>query len=87
MPFFGTDEFVDLCRALNVNDVVIAVNYCTDSPQEAANRVEYCDGRIPTNADPNWRVDSYQVADKAPKGYFAWLRAQFGHPEPYNIRW
>ncbi|MCL6629646.1 MAG: hypothetical protein K6U00_08620 [Armatimonadetes bacterium] len=87
IPFFGTDEFVDLCTALNVTDMVITVNYCTDTPQEAANWVEYCNGRVPATPDPNWRVDSYKAGDKAPKGYFAWLRAQFGHPEPYNIKW
>lgn len=29
---------------------------------------------------------SYLAGEKAPEGYFAWLREFFGHPEPFNIR-
>ena len=38
---FGTDEFVDWCRAAGT-EPMMAVNLGTDGPEEARNLVEYC---------------------------------------------
>lgn len=45
--YFGTDEFIDLCRQLGV-EPQICVNMGTGTPEEAARWVEYCNGAIDT---------------------------------------
>ena len=86
-PYFGTDEFADFCDDVGCAEKLITANYCTGSPQEAANWVEYCNISAPARPDPKWRVDSYSGTAKAPRGYFAWLRSRFGHPQPFNVRY
>lgn len=45
--YFGTDEFIALCRLLGV-EPQICVNMGTGSAQEAADWVEYCNGALDT---------------------------------------
>ena len=40
---FGTDEFIDYCRAVGAEPVLV-VNISTGTPDEAARWVEYCNG-------------------------------------------
>lgn len=63
---FGTDEFIKYCRKINA-EPFICVNMATGTPEEAANWVEYCNGRDNT--------------------YYANLRRQSGHEEPYNVKY
>jgi len=84
---YGTDEHMELCRRLGAR-VTITVNFESGTPQEAANWVEYVNGEVPAEVPADWREDSWGGGDAAPAGYFAWLRARFGHPEPYGVeRW
>ena len=82
---YGTDEHADFCRLVNAAPT-ITVNFGNGTTQEAANWVEYCNGKIPDNPDPKWNATSYKGDEDAPKGYFAWLRGNLSHPEPYNIK-
>jgi alpha-N-arabinofuranosidase len=44
-------------------------------------------GGSPLSGKKEFKVEgSYLAGEKAPDGYFAWLREYFGHPEPLNIR-
>ncbi len=77
---FGTDEFIELCRRVG-SEPIIVVNAGTpdwnskrspeladvDWPQEAAEWVEYCNGP----ATSKWGK----------------LRAENGHPAPYNVKY
>jgi alpha-N-arabinofuranosidase len=45
---FGTDEFVQYCRTIGA-EPYICVNHHTGTPQEAANWVEYCNGKENTS--------------------------------------
>ncbi|MFD2329983.1 alpha-L-arabinofuranosidase C-terminal domain-containing protein [Cohnella sp. GCM10020058] len=45
--YFGTDEFIGFCRALQV-EPLICVNDGSGTPEEAAQWVEYCNGGIDT---------------------------------------
>ncbi|GIP37870.1 hypothetical protein J31TS4_11500 [Paenibacillus sp. J31TS4] len=45
--YFGTDEFIQFCRDLNV-EPLICVNDGSGSPEEAAQWIEYCNGDIDT---------------------------------------
>jgi alpha-N-arabinofuranosidase len=45
--YFGTDEFIALCRQLGV-EPQICVNMGTGTPEEAADWVEYCNGGLGT---------------------------------------
>ncbi len=62
----GTDEWVQLNRAMNSENVV-CLNMGTGTIQDACAWLEYCNGE--------------------PGTYYADLRAQFGHPEPYGIKY
>jgi alpha-N-arabinofuranosidase len=62
----GTDEWVQLNRAINSENVV-CINMGTGTIQDACSWLEYCNGEQGT--------------------YYADLRAQFGHPEPYGIKY
>lgn len=44
---FGTDEFIDFCRAINT-EPMLGVNMGTGTIQEAANLVEYCNTPVGT---------------------------------------
>lgn len=83
--FFGTLEYAELCRHLKAQ-MIITVNYQTGTAQEAANWVEFCNGIAPDRPDTTWMVDSFSGDEKAPAGYFAWLRSQFGKHEPLNVK-
>ncbi|MGH9845420.1 MAG: alpha-L-arabinofuranosidase C-terminal domain-containing protein [Blastocatellia bacterium] len=61
----GIDEYIVLCRKLGA-EPYITVNFGTGTPEEAAQWVEYCNGRPGTEMGR--------------------LRAQNGHPEPYNVK-
>lgn len=63
---FGTDEFVEYCRALGA-EPYICVNMGTGTMDEAQAWVEYCNGTSNT--------------------YWANLRRQNGHPEPYGVKY
>jgi alpha-N-arabinofuranosidase len=45
--YFGTDEFIQFCRELQV-EPLISVNDGSGTPEEAARWVEYCNGSIET---------------------------------------
>lgn len=63
---FGTDEFVEYCRALGA-EPYICVNMGSGTMDEAQAWVEYCNGTGNT--------------------YWANLRRQNGHPEPYGVKY
>jgi len=63
---FGTDEFIEYCRAIGA-EPYICVNLGTGTLDEAAAWVEYCNGTGDT--------------------YYANLRRQNGHPEPYGVKY
>jgi alpha-N-arabinofuranosidase len=62
----GTDEWVQLNRAINSENVV-CLNMGTGTIQDACSWLEYC--------------------NSGPGTYYADLRVQFGHPEPYGIKY
>jgi len=82
---YGTDEHVEFCRSVNV-EPTITINFGNGTPQEAANWVEYCNGKIPESPDPKWNATSFKGDEKADPDYFAWLRGNFSQKEPYNIK-
>lgn len=86
-PYFGTDEFMAFCKAVGCQEKMITVNYCTGSPQEAANWVEYCNAPAPQTYSQSWTITSYEGDAKAPPGYFAWLRQKLGHARPYGVKY
>lgn len=63
---FGTDEFMEYCRALGA-EPYICLNMGTGTLDEARAWVEYCNGTGDT--------------------YWANLRRENGHPEPYGVRY
>jgi alpha-N-arabinofuranosidase len=71
---FGTDEFIQLCRQIN-SEPVIVVRIGFDRPesehemilQEACDWVAYC--------------------NEPPTGKWGSIRAANGHPEPYNVKY
>ena len=71
---FGTDEFIDLCRRVGAEPLIV-VNIGmfpdrsgeADYLQEAKDWVQYCNGP----ADSEWGK----------------VRAQNGHPEPYDVKY
>jgi len=82
---YGTDEHMELCERVGA-EATITVNFESGTPREAANWVEYVNGEVPDDVPSDWTVDSWSGDAAAPPGYFAWLRSQFGHPEPYGVR-
>lgn len=86
-PSFGTDDFMSFAAKIGCRHELMIANYSTGTPQEAANWVEYCNATAPTTPNPAWTVTSYSGDQQAPKGYFAWLRKQFGHATPYKIEY
>lgn len=63
---FGTDEFIELCRLVNAEPILVA-NVATGTPSEFADWYEYCNGGTDTK--------------------FGALRAEYGHPEPYDVKY
>lgn len=82
---YGTDEHIEFCRLINA-EPTITVNFGNGTPQEAANWLEYCNSEIPQVIDPSWNITSFKGDENAPEGYFAWLRGEFGHGDPYNVK-
>jgi alpha-N-arabinofuranosidase len=71
---FGPDElmrFVDMVGA----EANIMVPFVNETPGDAADWVEYMNGRAGVTGNPNGGVD------------WADVRAANGHPSPYGIRW
>lgn len=57
--------------------------------QQAANWVEFMNIDAPPEKDPAFPQEykpEYSL-HKMPKGYFAWLRASMGHPDPFVIKY
>ncbi len=81
---YGMDEHYDFCKAIGAIPT-ISVNFGNGTPLEAANWVEYCNSIIPGSGTGEWTVNDFEGNDTAPTGYFAWLRGQYGHNQPYNI--
>ncbi|MFX1391913.1 MAG: LamG-like jellyroll fold domain-containing protein, partial [Promethearchaeota archaeon] len=81
---YGIDEHYDFCQNIGAKPT-ITVNFGTGTPQEAANWVEYCNGKVPTSGTGGWTPDLWKGNESADPGYFAWLRDYYGHSEPYNI--
>lgn len=82
---YGTDEHFDFCKAIGAIPT-ITVNFGNGTALEAANWVEYCNGEIPNTIPGYWTNSSWNGNETAEDGYFAWLRGQYGHNEPYNIQ-
>lgn len=85
----GPDEFMTVIRGAGAIPL-LTVNFSTGTAQEAANWVEYMNGESPGLAGGirrGWTPDAYRGSDKAPSGYFAWLRERFGHARPYGVKY
>jgi alpha-L-arabinofuranosidase len=69
---FGPDEHARFAGSVGA-ETTLVVNFATGTPQEAADWVEYMNASVGTN----------------PSGGVAWakVRADNGHPAPYNVRW
>ncbi len=83
---FGTDEFLDFCRAIN-SEPMLAANMGTASIQDAANLVEYC------NAPAGTKYADMRVANghRRPHGVKYWCLGnemdgpwQIGHLEAHE---
>lgn len=85
----GSDEFMAILQRGGVVPL-LTTNFATGTAQEAANWVEYMNGESPGLSEGirrGWAPDTYRGGDKAPPGYFAWLRERFGHPRPYGVKY
>ncbi|MBU0671289.1 hypothetical protein KKF29_03970 [Patescibacteria group bacterium] len=83
----GVDEYIAKLQNKNISPF-LTINFGTGSAQEAANWVEYINGKSPGlehGVKKRWTAQSYKGGDKAPLGYFAWLREFFGHRKPYGV--
>lgn len=83
-PYIGTLEIAEYADLVGA-ELILTVNYTRGSAQEAANWVEFCNGPAPVG-EPSWTTTSFGGSDKAPDGYFAWLRKQFGRENPLRVR-
>lgn len=70
---YGLDEFLKTCEEIGC-EVVYTLPYATGSPEDAADLVEYLNGR---NDNRNARGGKDWAA----------VRARNGHPEPYNVKY
>ncbi|WP_233267440.1 hypothetical protein [Paraglaciecola sp. L3A3] len=70
---FGSDEFGRLLETTNFKHGFMMVAYGYEKPDDAADWVEYMNS--PVGANPNGGKD------------WAKVRAENGHPEPYNIKY
>lgn len=82
--YLGTIEAAEYAEKVGA-ELILTVNFNSGSATEAANWVEFCNAPAPVGAQA-WTTTSYAGTAKAPKGYFAWLRSQFGHPQPIKAR-
>ncbi|MBM4386675.1 MAG: hypothetical protein FJ088_02990, partial [Deltaproteobacteria bacterium] len=91
IPYYndvGTHEFIGFCKEIGA-EPLITVNFPLGE-QAAANWVEYANIASPGQQygkDKGWKPFSYKSTDKAPKGYFAWLREFHGQKEPWNVKY
>ncbi|HIE52113.1 MAG TPA: hypothetical protein EYP85_10170 [Armatimonadetes bacterium] len=70
---FGLPEFLQHCAAIGA-EPIITVSAFLPSPADLADLVEYCNAPL-GGSNPNGGVD------------WAALRANDGHPEPWNVIW
>ncbi|GEM_PF-5063305 len=84
--YLGILEIAEFTEAVNA-ELLLQINYSSGTLQEAMNLVEFCNMKSPAEAGKEWTLGSYGFADKAPKGYFSWLRAQLGHQDPIGVRY
>jgi alpha-N-arabinofuranosidase len=85
---FGTHEFLDFCKAIGAEPMLV-VNFPLGA-QAAANWVEYVNLQSPGKAygqAQGWTLTSYKVTDKAPPGYFPWVREMYDRQEPWNVKY
>jgi len=69
---FGIDEFMELCKVIGAKPI-ITLSYFTGTNQDLMGLIEYLNAPLGTN----------------PNGDVSWaeIRAENGHPEPYNVEW
>lgn len=69
---FGLDEYLQVCRELNIEPLVMVSDYvlpAEEMPKHAAELVEYLNA--PATKEHPW----------------AMKRKEWGHPEPYKVKW
>ena len=71
---FGTDEFIKFCREIN-SEPVIVVSVGFDRPAEEHDRIL------------KDALDWLRYCNEPATGEWGSLRARFGHPEPYNVKY
>jgi alpha-L-arabinofuranosidase len=71
---FGPDEFMDLLDELDGKPLLM-VPFVTETPEHAADWVEYMNSPAAAPGNPNGGVD------------WADVRAENGHPAAYGVRW
>lgn len=84
--YLGILEIARFTEAVNAQ-LLLTINYSSGTPQEAMNLVEFCNMNSPAEANKEWVMGAYGFKDKAPKGYFSWLRTQLGHQDPIGVRY
>lgn len=84
--YLGILEIARFAEAIGAQ-LLLTINYSSGTLQEALNLLEFCNMKAPAEADMGWTLGAHGFGDKAPKGYFAWLRAQLGHPDPVGVRY
>lgn len=84
--YLGILEIARFAEAIGAQ-LLLTINYSSGTLQEALNLLEFCNMNAPAEADMEWTPGAYDYRDRAPKGYFAWLRAQLGHPDPIGVRY
>ena len=70
---FGPDEFGQMLTKTPLSRGIIVVAFDWDTPQDAADYVEYMNAEV--GANPNGGIDWAQV------------RADNGHPQPYDVKY
>jgi hypothetical protein len=82
---------VDMVHFINVADRLkgglLHILNINATDQELQNEIEYLNSPVPANPGAGWTKTSYRFDAAAPTGYFAWLRAQHGHPAPAGVRY
>lgn len=69
---FGIDEFIQLCRAMNVEPMITMTEYALPLKELPAYNAELVE---------------YLNAPATPEHPWAMKRKAWGHPEPYNVKW
>lgn len=84
--YLGVLEIYEFTKSINAQ-ILFTINYSTASIQEIVNLVEFCNTAYPDKIEDAWTIKSYRYTDKAPAGYFAWLRGQYGYKAPLDIKY